>query len=78
MRWLNMLPYKPLLRRGQRIGEGGRTNFNEMAKHVTLQTSTSAGAEDRLNGQKRRSLKTSLPNCQFCELLFSQMDDFIA
>ena len=57
---------------------GSRTKLNEIAKHVTLQTSTSAGAEDILNGQKRRSLKTSLPNCQFCELLFSQMDDFIA
>ena len=30
------------------------------------------------NGQKRRSLKTSLQNCRICELLVSKMDDFIA
>ena len=36
------------------------------------------GAEDRLSGQKRRSLKTSLKNCRICELLVPKIDDFIS
>ena len=51
--------------------------FREMRQRY-LTSLHFGGAEDRLNGQKRRSLKTSLQNCRICELLVPKIDDFIS